>query len=84
MDIGILAGVALLVILWIIPAIFLTAKVLGLKKISPSFKRQLILPLWLLPLIGNLVCYFVFAKTGPLNRLSPEEHRRIGAVAPGK
>ena len=76
--------IVLVLILWIIPAILLTIKVLNVKNISASFKKQLILPMWFVPLIGNLVCYFVFAKTGKLNKLSPEEHRRIWAVAPKK
>jgi len=69
--------IVLVLILWIIPAILLTIKVLNVKNISASFKKQLILPMWFVPLIGNLVCYFVFAKTGKLNKLSSEEHRRI-------
>ena len=69
--------IAVVLILWVIPAIILTIKVLNLKNINASFKKQLILPMCFFPLIGNLVCYFAFAKTGKLDRLSPEAQRRI-------
>lgn len=84
MDQYVFLVIALLLILWVIPATVLTIKVLNVKNIDTQFKKQLILPMWFVPLIGNLVCYFVFAKTGKLNKLSPEEHRRIWAVAPKK
>jgi Gpi18-like mannosyltransferase len=84
MDQFVFLVIALVLILWVFPATLLTIKVLNVKNINNSLKRQLILPMWFVPLIGNLVCYFAFARTGKLNRLSPEEHKRIWAVAPQK
>lgn len=77
-----LIAVIILCILWVVPAVVLTIKVRNVKGLDAGFKRQLIVPMWLIPFIGSLVCYFVFAKIGKLNRLSADEHRRIWASAP--
>ncbi len=60
--------------LWLLPALLLTLRVNRIKTISPSFKRKIIIPMWTVPLVGNLVCYFLFARTGMLNKLSKGEH----------
>jgi phosphoglycerol transferase MdoB-like AlkP superfamily enzyme len=77
MDQYLFLFIVFLLVFWLIPATVLTIKVMKIKKIEPSFKKQLILPMWFVPLIGNFVCYFIFSRTGELNRLSAEEHRRI-------
>ena len=84
MDKYILIIILLVLTLWVIPAFLLTVKVRNTKGLSPSFKKQIILPMWFVPLVGNLVCYFIFAKTGKLNKLSADEHRSIWAAAPRK
>jgi len=68
--------VAAALILWLVPATLLTLKVCKIKSLSTAFKRQLILPLWLLPIVGNLVCYMVFAKVGTLTPLTNDERKR--------
>ncbi|BFM12838.1 hypothetical protein R50072_29910 [Simiduia litorea] len=66
--------------LWIIPASVLTFKVASNDVLPRSFKRQLIMPMWYVPLVGNLVCYVQFAKLGKLQSLSAAEHRSIWAA----
>lgn len=61
-------------VLWLIPAIIFTAKVKSHPQLDKDYKKHLIIPLWTAPIIGNLVCVFVFAKTGKLNKLSHGEH----------
>ena len=65
-----------IVIVWLLPALALTRKVSSMEDLDPVLKRQLIIPMWTIPLAGNLVCYFMFAKTGKLNPLSRRE--RLG------
>lgn len=69
----------LLAAFWLIPAAILTVKVQRHEFIPPELKSQLIKPIWFAPIIGNIICYFFFAKTGKLNKLSKSEHRSIWA-----
>jgi|TARA_B110000238_G_C16057186_1_gene408784 hypothetical protein len=62
--------------LWLIPAAVLTLKVRHMDDLEPALKKQLIIPMWTIPLIGNLVCYFMFANTGKLTPMSAKE--RLG------
>jgi len=61
---------------WLIPAVVLTLKVRRMENLEPALKKQLIIPMWTIPLIGNLVCYFMFANTGKLTPMSAKE--RLG------
>lgn len=76
--------VIFLFLLWIFPALILTIKVQKIKRLDPAIKKQIIIPMWVVPLFENLICYMMFAKTGKLNRLSKDEHRSIWAAAPKK
>ena len=58
---------------WLIPAVVLTLKVRHMADLDPALKKQLIIPMWTIPLIGNLVCYFMFANTGKLTPMSAKE-----------
>ncbi len=70
----------IVIVFWLVPASILTIKIRQQESMSQALKSQLIKPLWLIPLIGNIVCYFFFAKTGKLNALSASEHRSIWTV----
>ena len=59
---------------WIIPAIALTFKVKQHPQLDKDYKMHLIIPLWTAPLLGNLVCIFVFAKLGKLRKMTHSEH----------
>ena len=61
---------------WLIPALILTLRVRHMEDLEPALKKQLIIPMWTIPLIGNLVCYFMFANTGKLTPMSAKE--RLG------
>lgn len=43
---------------WLIPALILTLKVRHMEGLEPDLKKQLIIPMWTVPLIGNLVGSF--------------------------
>jgi len=71
-------------LLWLLPAIVLTVKVYKLKDFKVSYKKQLIAMVWSVPIIGNFLCYFLFAKIGKLKQLSNSEHRSIWVAARGR
>lgn len=66
----------LVMLLWLIPAFMLTIIVAKTKNISGDVKWRLIVPLWVVPLVGNLVCYMIFANTGKLPVMTEEERKR--------
>lgn len=66
----------LALLLWLVPAFLLTIKVEKMKKISDDMKWRLIIPLWVVPLVGNLVCYMIFANTGKLPVMAEGERKR--------
>ncbi|GAB1263823.1 hypothetical protein [Aurantivibrio infirmus] len=69
---------ALLVsILWFVPAAILTIRVKKHEGIEPIIKKQLILSMWVIPIVGTLVCFLVFAKIGRVPRLSEADNRDI-------
>jgi len=72
-----LSVVFAIAIAWLLPALTLTRKVCRMEDLDPALKRQLIIPMWTIPLVGNLVCYFMFAKTGKLDPLSRRERMGI-------
>lgn len=70
----ILVFIAIILLLWWLPALLLTLKINQITGISPAFKKKIIIPMWTVPLVGNVVCCFLLAKTGKLEKLSQSEH----------
>jgi hypothetical protein len=77
MDNYLIVMMVVLLGLWLVPAVMLTIKVRSIDGLDPEMKNQLIKPMWYVPLVGNVVCYFMFARLGKLNKLSDSEHRSI-------
>lgn len=62
---------------WLLSAAIFTIKVLSLPNLRPEVKRQLIVPMWVVPLLGVLFFLLIFVKTGKLRRLTLDEHRSL-------
>ena len=73
----IILGLVLVLILWLIPAFLLTLRIRKIENLNPSMKKQLIAPMWLVPAVGNIVCFMVISNIGELPKLSAAEHRSI-------
>jgi len=62
---------------WLLSAAILTVKVFSMPNLRSEVKRQLIRPMWVVPLLGVLFFLLIFVKTGKLRRLTRDEHRSI-------
>ena len=71
-------------ILWLISSIVLTLKVLRQDDLEKGLKRKLIVPMWLVPIAGALVCYIFFTKIRGRRYLSSDEVNHIGLFGGGR
>jgi F420-0:gamma-glutamyl ligase-like protein len=72
----VIVGVAI----WLVPAFVYSAKLLSTDEFEPNLRKQLLVYLWIAPIIGAVMCVVMFSKIGKLRKLSQAEHKSLWAA----
>ena len=67
-------------IVWFVPALIFSVKVLRTDELESHLQKQLLIYLWVAPVIGAVICAVMFSKIGKLRKLSESEHKSIWAA----